>query len=107
MLSVKKNGWNGLQPEKNMNIKVSVFGPDIIQNHSVRMDHTSPTLRDLAATVLNQTNFPWYNILINDQTLMKGYTALVNGRNIGSLEGFGTRLQENDEVIFTVVISGG
>lgn len=90
-----------------MKISISVFGPDIIQDHKVTIDHESPTLQDLAATVLNQTNFPWHNILKNERMLMEGYTALINGRNFGSIDGFKTRLQENDEVIFTVIISGG
>ena len=90
-----------------MNIKVSVFGPDIIQGRKVTIEHLSTTLRDLAASLLKQKNFPWHDIFRNDQTLMEGYTALVNGRNIGSLKGFKTQLHESDEIIFTVIISGG
>ena len=90
-----------------MNIKVSVFGPEIIQGHGFTIEGVSPTLQDLAALLLKQKNFPWHNILKNDHTLMEGYTALVNGRNIGSLEGFKTRIHEGDEIIFTVIIAGG
>lgn len=90
-----------------MNLKISVLGPDIIQGQPVTIKPVSPTLRDLAASLLNQKEFPWHNIFRNDQTLMEGYTALINGRNIGSLEGFNTQLHESDEIIFTVIIAGG
>ena len=90
-----------------MNIKVSVFGPEIIQDRKVTIELVSPTLRDLAASLLRQKNFPWHAIFRNDHSLVEGYTSLINGRNIGSLEGFKTQLHESDEIIFTVIISGG
>ena len=90
-----------------MNLRVSVFGPDILQGHEVTIGEEVPTLQNLAAALLKQGKFPWQNVFSDDQHLMEGYTALINGRNIGSLDGFKTRLQENDQIIFTVIISGG
>ena len=90
-----------------MNIKVSVFGPDIFQGRKITIDRVCPTLQNLAALLLSQKNFPWHHIFCNEHTLKEGYTSLVNGRNIGLLEGFNTYLHNNDEIIFTVIISGG
>ena len=60
-------------------------------------------MRDL----LEQKGGPWQRILKNDLSLAEGCVALVNGRNIMSLEGFETKVREGDEITLTVLLAGG
>ena len=89
-------------------LRINVIGPEITLKQPVALSlSSSPTLKNLARVLLDQHTGPWERILENDQSLKKGFVALVNGRNIQSLDGFGTRIHDGDEITFTVLIAGG
>ena len=86
---------------------INVIGPEIMLKQKVAISGSSSTVAQLISTLLNQLAGPWEQILDSDGSLKKGCTALVNGRNIQTLDGYSTRLHDGDEVTFTVLISGG
>ena len=90
-----------------MNVIINVIGPEIMLKRDIPISGSSSTIGELISNLLNQPNGPWERILENDRSLKKGCTALVNGRNIMSLDGFSTRLHDGDEITFTVLITGG
>ena len=90
-----------------MNVIINVIGPEIMLKREITISGSSSTLGELISSLLNQLAGPWERILENDRSLKKGCTALVNGRNIQTLDGFSTRLHDGDEITFTVLITGG
>ena len=90
-----------------MNVIINVIGPEIILKQKVTISGSASTFGDLISNLLNQPAGPWERVLENDGTLKKGCTALVNGRNVQTLDRFSTRLHDGDEVTFTVLITGG
>lgn len=90
-----------------MNILVNVIGPEITLKQSVTLDLVSPTVRDVMRNLLNRDKDSWGRVVKDDVSLADGCVALVNGRNIMSLEGFETRIHEGDEITFTVLVAGG
>ncbi len=89
------------------NVIINVIGPEIMLKREIALAGSSLTFGDLIRILLNQHEGPWERILENDQSLKKRCTALVNGRNIQTLDGFSTSLYEGDEITLTVLITGG
>jgi len=90
-----------------MNVIINVIGPEITLKQEIVLELVSPTLKDVMMSLLEQKEGPWKRILKNDLSLAEGCVALVNGRNIMSLEGFETKVREGDEITFTVLVAGG
>ena len=90
-----------------MNVIINVIGPEITLKQEIGLELVSPTLKDVMMSLLEQKEGPWKRILKNDLSLAEGCVALVNGRNIMSLEGFETKVREGDEITFTVLMAGG
>ena len=90
-----------------MDVIINVIGPEIMLKRKISLEGSSLAFGEVVEMLLNQHNGPWERLLENDRSLMKGWVALVNGRNIQSLSGFGTQIHEGDEITFTVLISGG
>ena len=89
------------------NVIINVIGPEILLKREIALAGSSLTFGDLIRILLHQHEGPWERILENDQSLKKDCVALVNGRNIQTLDSYSTRLHDGDEVTFTVLISGG
>ncbi len=47
------------------------------------------------------------NIFLENEELKKGFTILIDGRNVHALEGLNTILENNNEVSFFPLIAGG
>jgi molybdopterin converting factor small subunit len=90
-----------------MNVYINVIGPEITLKQEISLELVSPTLRDVMRSLLEQKEGPWRRIVKNDLSLAEGYVALLNGRNIMSLEGFETKVYEGDEITLTVLLAGG
>lgn len=90
-----------------MNVIINVIGPEITLKQNIELELVSPTIRDVMSSLLDQPKGPWERIVKNDLSLEEGCVALVNGRNIMSLEGFETPIHEGDEITFTVLVAGG
>ena len=90
-----------------MNIYIRVFGPEIFPKEKVSIERASPVVRDAARFLSTRHPGNWRQIIAADLSPAEGYTVLLNGRNILSLDGLETPLAEGDELIFTVMVMGG
>ena len=90
-----------------MNVIINVIGPEITLKQEISLELVSPTLKDVMRNLLEQKEGPWRRIVKNDLSLAEGCVALLNGRNIMSLEGFETKVREGDEITLTVLLAGG
>ena len=90
-----------------MNIYIRVFGPEIFPKEKISLAQTSPTVRDAARFLLAGHPGNWKQIITSGLSPAEGYTVLLNGRNVLSLDGLETPLAEGDELIFTVMVMGG
>jgi molybdopterin converting factor small subunit len=88
-------------------IITNVFGTEFALKRPITLDLESPTLRDVLVALQRHHEGPWKRILKEDLSLQEGCVALVNGRNIASLEKLETEIHDGDEITFTVLISGG
>ncbi len=90
-----------------MNVIINVIGPEITLKQEISLEPVTPTLKDVMKDLVEQKEGPWRRIVKNDLSLAEGCVALLNGRNIMSLEGFETKVHEGDEITFTVLLAGG
>ena len=90
-----------------MKATVSVFGPEVILKQEIDLDRPSTPLRALFHSLSGDTGEKWDGVLGDDHTPVEAYAVLVNGRNIKSLQGLDTEIHPGDEIVFTVLLSGG
>ena len=90
-----------------MNVTISVLGPDLTLKQDMVLAPESPTLKDVAGALLEQDRAKWEHILKDNLPPTERYTVLINGKNIQSLEGFETKIRAGDEIVFTVLLTGG
>jgi MoaD family protein len=90
-----------------MKIITNIFGPDVRLKEKISLEMASATLRDILRSLPSKQEGIWKRIIKDDLSLEKGYVILVNGRNIRSLEDLETKIQDGDEITFTVLVSGG
>jgi molybdopterin converting factor small subunit len=90
-----------------MNVIINVIGPEITLKQEISLEPVTPTLKDVMRNLVEQKEGPWRRIVKNDLSLAEGCVALLNGRNIMSLEGFETKVHEGDEITLTVLLAGG
>ena len=90
-----------------MNLLINVFGTDIRLKQEVSLEPASPALKDVLRALKDQHKGQWERFIKDDLSVVEGSVILVNGRNIGSLERFETKIHEGDELTFTVLVAGG
>ena len=90
-----------------MRITTNVFGPETRLKREVSLDLESPTLMEVLAVLARQHDSALKRMLKEDLTLEKGCVVLINGRNIASLKNLQTRIEDGDEITFTVLMAGG
>lgn len=90
-----------------MNIFVRLYGPEMIPRHQIALALDAPVVRDAAELLRTCRPDSWKRVITHDLRPAEGYTILLNGRNILSLDGLDTPLSEGDELIFTVLVMGG
>ncbi|OGP46347.1 MAG: hypothetical protein A3K30_07685, partial [Deltaproteobacteria bacterium RBG_13_51_10] len=67
----------------------------------------SPTLKDVLRVLKDGVKGQLDRFIKDDLSLVEGSTILVNGRNIESLDRWETKIQDGDELTFTVLVAGG
>ena len=90
-----------------MNLLINVFGTDIRLKQEVSLEPASPALKDVLGALKDQCIGQLERFIKDDLSLVEGSVLLVNGRNIGSLDRFETKIHEGDELTFTVLVAGG
>jgi molybdopterin converting factor small subunit len=93
-----------LQP---MKIFINLFGTDIRLREAISLEPASPSLKDVLRVLKDQYKGPLERYVQDDFSPVEGSAILVNGRNIGSLDGLKTKIQDGDELTFTVLVAGG
>jgi molybdopterin converting factor small subunit len=92
---------------KAMKIIINVFGPEISVKKEIFIEPESSMMKDVLRALHDRSGEGWHQILKDDLSLEKDCVILVNGRNIGSLNGMDTPIQEGDEITLTVLMAGG
>ncbi len=93
-----------------MRVKVSVVGvlESVLPSGEDVVEADAITVQGVLDVLVGRYGPLARKELVDSNGLRNGLSALVNGRNVLSLpEKFQTPLQEGDEVIITVQVSGG
>ena len=90
-----------------MKITTNVFGPETRLKKEVFLDSESSTLREVLGVLAGQRDTALKRILKEDLSLEKRCVILINGRNISSLRNLETKVEDGDEITFTVLLAGG
>ena len=90
-----------------MNVIINVFGSEISLKQEISLEPASSTLKDVLRALKDQDEAPLGRFIKDDLTPVEGSVILVNGRNIESLDRFETRIDDGDELTFTVLVAGG
>ncbi|HYB21158.1 MAG TPA: MoaD/ThiS family protein [Thermodesulfobacteriota bacterium] len=90
-----------------MKILVNLLGTDVRLKQETSLHPPSPALEDVLRTLRNQYEGQLHRFIKDDLSPVEGSAILVNGRNIRSLDGLETKIQEGDELTFTVLVAGG
>jgi molybdopterin converting factor small subunit len=92
---------------ENMRVIVTLLGTEIRLKQEVSLDLPSPALKEALRALRDRVGAPLEKFLKEDLSPMEGCTILLNGRNIGSLGPGETKIQDGDEITFTVLVAGG
>ncbi len=90
-----------------MRVMVTLLGTEVRLKQEVSLDLASPALKDALRALKDRYGAPLEKFLREDLSPMEGCTILLNGRNIGSLGPGATKIQDGDEITFTVLVAGG
>jgi molybdopterin converting factor small subunit len=90
-----------------MRVMVNLLGTEVRLKQEVSLDLASPALKDALRALKDRYGAPLEKFLREDLSPMEGCTILLNGRNIGSLGPGATKIQDGDEITFTVLVAGG
>jgi molybdopterin converting factor small subunit len=90
-----------------MTIITNVFGTEFALKRPVTLDLESPALRDVLIALQRNHEGPWTLMIKDDLSPVEGCVLLVNGRNIASLQSLDTKINDGDEITFTVLVAGG
>jgi len=90
-----------------MKIIVNVIGVEVRLKQETHIEPASPALKDVLKTLKEKDKGGLERFVNNDLSLVDCSVILVNGRNMLSLDGLETQIQEGDELTFMVPVAGG
>jgi len=90
-----------------MKVFINLLGTDVRLKQEASLDPPSPALKDVLRTLRDQYTGQLERFIKDDLSPTEGSAILVNGRNIRSLDGLETKIQDGDELTFTVLVAGG
>lgn len=88
-----------------MRIMINLLGTEVQLKQEVFMDLSSSDPKEVLRALKDHYGAPLERFLKEDLSPAEGCTILVNGRNIGSLGEM--KIQDGDEITFTVLVAGG
>ena len=88
-------------------VLINILGTEIRLKQEFSLIPPSPSLKDVLRTLRDQYTAQLQRFVKDDLSPAEGSTILVNGKNIGSLGGMETKIQDGDEITFTVLVAGG
>ena len=90
-----------------MKVIINLLGTEVRPKEETFLEPSSPTLKDVLRTLGDQYEGQLQRFIKADLSPVEGSAILVNGRNIRSLDGLETKIQDGDELTFTVLVAGG
>lgn len=90
-----------------MKVFINLLGTDVKLKQETSLAPPSPALKDVLRTLRDQYTGQLERFIKDDLSPTEGSAILVNGRNIRSLDGLETKIQDGDELTFTVLVAGG
>ncbi len=90
-----------------MKVFINLLGTDVRLKQEASLAPPSPALKDVLMTLGDQYEGQLQRFIKADLSPVEGSAILVNGRNIRSLDGLETKIQDGDELTFTVLVAGG
>jgi molybdopterin converting factor small subunit len=86
---------------------INLFGLEIRLKQEASLNPSSPMLRDVLRDLKRRDHGPLEKFINDDLLPIEGSVILVNGRNILSLDGWETIIQDGDEITFLAPVAGG
>jgi molybdopterin converting factor small subunit len=90
-----------------MRVIVTLLGTEVRLKQEVSLNLPSPALRDALRALKDRYGALLEKFLKEDLSPAEGCTILLNGRNTGSLGPGEAKIQDGDEITFTVLVAGG
>jgi molybdopterin converting factor small subunit len=86
---------------------INLLGTDVRLKEEVALDLSSPTLKHVLRALKDRYKGNLQRFINHDLSPTEGSAILLNGRNILSLDPSATKIQDGDELTFTVLVAGG
>jgi molybdopterin converting factor small subunit len=90
-----------------MKITVNFLSTEVRLRQEISLEPGSSALSDVIKALEKQGKGLLGRFIKEDLSPAEGSAILVNGRNIRSLKGLETKIQDGDEMTFTVLVAGG
>ena len=90
-----------------MKLIVNTFGTQVRLKQEVTLEGTACALQDALETLRQEHGAALSRFLTDDSAPLEGVAILVNGRNMLSLDRYGTIIRDGDELTLTVQVAGG
>ncbi len=90
-----------------MKILVNIIGVEVKLKQETLLEPVSPVLKDVLRALKDHDKGQLDRFVTDELSPVDCSVILVNGRNILSLKGLETKIQEADELTFMVPVAGG
>jgi molybdopterin converting factor small subunit len=90
-----------------MKVIVNIIGVEVKLKQETQLESVSSLLKDVLRTLKDQDRGQLKRFINDDLSPVDCSVILVNGRNILSLDGWETQIQDGDELTFMVPVTGG
>jgi molybdopterin converting factor small subunit len=90
-----------------MKVLINVLGPETRLNQEISFEPASPALQDVLRALKDRYKRQLEKFIKEDLSPTEGSAILVNGQNISSIDRLKTKIQDGDELTFTVLVAGG
>ena len=90
-----------------MKVFINLLGTDVQRKQEVSLEVSSASLKDVLGALRDRYKRKLERFIKDDLSPAQGFAILLNGRNILSLDRYETKIQDGDELTFTVVVAGG
>jgi molybdopterin synthase sulfur carrier subunit len=90
-----------------MKVTVNFLSTEVRLRDEISLEPASLALKEVIKALEEQGKALLGRFIKEDLSPAEGSAILVNGRNIRSLNGLETKIQDGDEMTFTVLVAGG
>ncbi|HTU02389.1 MAG TPA: MoaD/ThiS family protein [Candidatus Sulfotelmatobacter sp.] len=90
-----------------MKLIVNTFGTQVRLKQEVTLESASCTLQQVLEALRKEHGAALSRFLTDSGAPVEGVAILINGRNMLSLDRYGTMIHDGDELTLTVQVAGG